>query len=75
LLQLTDLSPITEIFHKNYRYSSSTVPDLVRHFENYTAFLASRLDSGARVFEFGCTDGVLLNLSQQKGCDHTGIEA
>lgn len=75
LLQVTNLPPITEIFHKDYRYSSSTVPDLVRHFEDYTAFLESRLDAGARVFEFGCNDGVLLNLLQQKGFDCTGIDA
>jgi SAM-dependent methyltransferase len=75
LLQVTNLPPITEIFHKDYRYSSSTVPDLVRHFEAYAAFLEGRLGAGSRVFEFGCNDGVLLNLLQQKGFECVGIDA
>jgi SAM-dependent methyltransferase len=75
LLQVTNLPPISEIFHEDYRYSSSTVPDLVRHFEGYAAFLEGRLSAGARVFEFGCNDGVLLDQLQQKGFECFGIDA
>lgn len=48
--------------YDQYRYGSSTVPGLVRHFESYAAFLASRFGEGARtVLEIGCNDGVLLD--------------
>lgn len=75
LLQVTYLPPIQEIFHDDYRYSSSTVPDLVRHFEQYADYLASRLPARARVLEFGCNDGVLLGLLRDRGFDCVGVDA
>lgn len=75
LLQVTNIPPIDEIFHADYRYSSSTVPDLVRHFEGYTEFLEARLAPGASVLEFGCNDGVLLEQLQAKGFDCVGVDA
>jgi methylation protein EvaC len=47
--------------YDEYRYGSSSVPGLVRHFDSYAAFLAKRFGSGRRtVLEIGCNDGVLL---------------
>ena len=48
--------------YKKYHYASSSVPTLVRHFENYAAALAARYgeSSPIRLLEIGCNDGVLL---------------
>ena len=75
LLQVTYLPPIQEVFHDDYRYSSSTVPDLVRHFEKYADYLAERMPAGARILEFGCNDGVLLDMLRSKGFDCVGVDA
>lgn len=75
LMQVTYLPPIQEIFHDDYRYSSSTVPDLVRHFRQYADYLAGRLPRGARILEFGCNDGVLLALLRDRGFQCVGIDA
>jgi SAM-dependent methyltransferase len=75
LWQVTNLPPIDEIFNDNYRYSSSTVPDLVRHFTGYADFLQQRLPAGASIFEFGCNDGVLLVQLQERGFACTGVDA
>lgn len=75
LWQVTNLPPIEEIFNDNYRYSSSTVPDLVRHFTGYADFLQARLPAGASVFEFGCNDGVLLAQLQARGFACVGVDA
>ena len=48
--------------YDQYRYGSSTVPGLVRHFDSYATFLAKRLGDGPKtVLEIGCNDGVLLD--------------
>ena len=45
----------------HYRYASSDVPGLVRHFDAYADFLRERLGGGSlRIVEIGCNDGVLL---------------
>jgi 2-polyprenyl-3-methyl-5-hydroxy-6-metoxy-1,4-benzoquinol methylase len=75
LLQVTYLPPIQEVFHDDYRYSSSTVPDLVRHFEGYADFLTDRLSPGAHVLEFGCNDGVLLDLLRNRRLTGVGVDA
>ena len=48
--------------YKNYHYASSSVPALVRHFENYAVALAARYGESPpiRLLEIGCNDGVLL---------------
>ena len=50
-----------DLFEK-YHYASSSVPTLVRHFEDYAAALASRYgeSSPIRLLEIGCNDGILL---------------
>ncbi len=75
LLQVINLPPIDLVFHDNYRYSSSTIPALVRHFEQYADWLAHYLQPGARVLEFGCNDGVLLLPLQNMGFVCKGIDA
>jgi D-mycarose 3-C-methyltransferase len=50
-----------DILFEHYRYASSDVPGLVRHFDGYAAFLRERLGDGPlRIVEIGCNDGVLL---------------
>jgi SAM-dependent methyltransferase len=75
LLQVVNLPPISEVFHEDYRYSSSTVPGLVLHFERYADWLIQFLKPGARVFEFGCNDGVLLERLARRGMRVTGLDA
>ena len=75
LLQVTHLPPIDEVFHADYRYASSTVPGLVRHFTAYADWLRSRLPECSRVLEFGCNDGVLLKQLAQLGHDCVGVDA
>jgi len=75
LLQVTNLPPIEEVFHADYRYSSSTVPDLVRHFDGYADYLQSRLPAHGRILEFGCNDGVLLERLRERGFDVVGVDA
>ena len=75
LLQVTHLPPIGEVFHADYRYFSSTVPGLVRHFTAYADWLRSRLPASARVLEFGCNDGVLLAQLARHGFACVGVDA
>ncbi len=49
--------------YSQYNYSSSTVGGMVRHFDEYSAFLCEQYgrDNAVRLLEVGCNDGVLLN--------------
>jgi SAM-dependent methyltransferase len=75
LLQVTCLPPIGRVFHEDYRYSSSTIPSLVRHFAEYAQWLQGRVPAAARVLEFGCNDGVLLCQLAAAGMRCTGVDA
>ncbi len=75
LLQVTNLPPIEAVFHDDYRYSSSTVPSLVRHFVDYVDWIDARLPKGARILEFGCNDGVLLSRLRDRGFSCVGVDA
>ena len=75
LLQVTNLPPLEEIFHADYRYSSSTVPDLVRHFDEYAGVIEELLEPTAKVLEFGCNDGVLLDKLTRRGFACVGVDA
>lgn len=75
LLQVTNVPPIEAVFHDDYRYASSTVPDLVRHFVGYADFLAKRLPRGAKILEFGSNDGVLLAQLHALGFTALGVDA
>ncbi len=51
-----------QILFSQYRYGSSSVPGLVRHFEGYAAFLIDRFGpADIKVVEIGANDGVLLS--------------
>jgi len=50
-----------DVLYLNYRYGSSDVPGLVRHFEAYASFLSQRYGRSTRLLEIGCNDGVLLS--------------
>ena len=48
------------ILYKTYRYAASQVPALVRHHQDYAAFLAREHPGKVRLLEIGSNDGVLL---------------
>ena len=75
LLQVTHIAPIDEIFHADYRYASSTVPALRRHFDDYAEWLATHAPRGARVLEFGCNDGILLERLSTRSFSCRGVDA
>lgn len=75
LLQVTNLPPIGAVFHDDYRYSSSTVPALVRHFTDYAEWLAELVPKDAAILEFGCNDGVLLSKLSDMGYSCAGVDA
>ena len=75
LLQVTWLPPIGDVFNEDYRYSSSTIPALVRYFSGYAAWLSERIPGGSRVLEFGCNDGVLLAQLAARGYSCVGVDA
>ena len=61
------------ILFRDYSFSSSTVPPLVKHFESYAEWLARRL-SPRLVFEFGCNDGVLIAPLEKLGISAKGVD-
>jgi novobiocin biosynthesis protein NovU/D-mycarose 3-C-methyltransferase len=62
-----------EILFQEYSFSSSTIPPLVRHFEEYARWMASELRP-ATVVEFGCNDGVLLAALEAQGVRAVGVD-
>jgi len=74
-MQIVNLPPIDEVFHADYRYSSSTVAGLVRHFDEYSGWLSGHVAPGSRILEFGCNDGVLLERLKRRGFDCFGVDA
>lgn len=76
VLQVRELVAHSVIFHPGYSYASSTVPGLVKHFEEYARKVA--LPSGAapkRLLEVGCNDGVFLEPLRRAGYSVVGIDA
>ena len=61
------------ILFRDYSFSSSTIPPLVKHFERYAQWLSDRL-SPKQVFEFGCNDGVLLAPLEKLSVRATGVD-
>ncbi len=61
LVQVLEDIPDAVLFGQ-YRYGSSTISGMVRHFEDYARFLTDRFGRGSvRVAEIGANDGVLLS--------------
>ena len=75
LLQVREVVDPSVIFTPNYSYASSTVPGLVRHFEEFAAAVARPPGSPALLLEIGCNDGVFLRPLAEKGYRVVGIDA
>ncbi len=76
LLQVREMVEHSVIFNPSYSYASSTVPGLVRHFQDYAKDVA--IPSGQarrRLLEVGCNDGIFLEPLKQHGYDVVGIDA
>ena len=72
LVQIVD--PVDpDVLFQDYSFSSSTIPGLVRHFEDYAKWLAERY-SPEIVVEFGCNDGVLLAPLERLGVRAVGFD-
>lgn len=67
-----DTSVNADILFKNYKYSSSTVPSLVKYFSQYADDLPIKQNS--KILEIGSNDGVLLKPLKDKGFDVVGVE-
>ncbi len=68
------LNPIDpNILFKDYAFSSSTVGPLIKHFENYAAWINQRYTPKS-VLEFGCNDGILLKPLEALGVKAVGID-
>jgi len=61
------------ILFRDYSFSSSTIPPLVKHFENYAQWLATRV-SPAVSSEFGSNDGVLIAPLEKLGISAKGVD-
>lgn len=62
-----------EIMFQNYSFSSSTIGPLVKHFEDYAAWLKQTLNPHS-VVEFGCNDGALLKSLEKLGIEAHGVD-
>lgn len=73
LLQVLDVVSPEILFH-DYRYASSVIPPLVRHFEEYADVLARLVSDGGLVVEFGANDGVLQGPLRARGVRAVGFD-
>jgi novobiocin biosynthesis protein NovU/D-mycarose 3-C-methyltransferase len=72
LIQIIDVID-PDILFQDYSFSSSTIPALVSHFQDYARWLVERF-APQRVVEFGCNDGVLLEPLRELGVDAWGVD-
>lgn len=63
-----------DVLFRQYSFSTSTVPALVLHFQDYARYLAHERGAG-RVLEFGCNDGALLETLKGMGVGVIGVDA
>ena|SRR3989344_2315401 len=73
IVSVFDIVP-KEILFNNYFYSSSTIPSLVKHFEDYSKVLKKILPEQSKILEIGCNDGVLLNPLSNIGFTCIGVD-
>jgi len=72
LIQIVD--PVDpNILFKDYSFASSTIGQLVSHFEQYAKWLAERYHP-RQVVEIGCNDGVLLAPLEKLGIKAAGVD-
>jgi SAM-dependent methyltransferase len=62
-----------DVLFQDYSFSASTIPGLVRHFEDYAQWLVDRYRPEL-VVEFGCNDGVLLAPLERLGVQAVGVD-
>lgn len=72
LVQILEPVDPAKLFH-DYSFSSSTIPALVSHFEDYAGWLVDRFNPRT-VVEFGCNDGVLLGPLKAHGVAAAGVD-
>jgi len=72
VLQLRDSVEMSDLF-TNYFFSSSSVPNLVSHFKQFSQWIVSRFHP-QKVLEIGCNDGVLLEPLAELGVETYGID-
>ena len=72
LVQITEVVD-PDIMFQGYSFSSSTIPPLVKHFEDYAQWLQDYLRPTS-VLEFGCNDGVLLGPLANLGIQSLGVD-
>lgn len=72
LVQTLHVIPPDTLF-RNYCFSSSTIPYLVKHFEDYAKWLRMKF-SPEVVVEFGCNDGILLSPLEGLGIKAWGVD-
>lgn len=65
-----------DLLFKNYLYSSSTSPTLIKHFENYAkdVYKKCNLSSKSFIIDVGSNDGILLEPFKKLGVRVLGIE-
>ena len=77
VLQIRRTVDHSVIFNSQYAYVSSTIPSLVRHFEDYAATVAltpGKMGS-KKLLEVGCNDGIFLLPLNRAGYHTVGIDA
>jgi hypothetical protein len=72
LIQIIDPVEPSVLF-TDYSFSSSTVPPLVTHFEQYADWLEERYHP-RQVVEIGCNDGILLKPLGARGIRSIGVD-
>ena len=72
LVQILDPVDPAKLFH-DYSFSSSTIPALVSHFQDYAGWIVDRFRPKT-VIEFGCNDGVLLGPLKDHGVVAAGVD-
>ena len=74
-VQLLDVVS-ADVLYSNYIYTSSSSPDLLDHFNDYSAYLDSRLPnlSASRILDVGCNDGLFLSCLSKFSQNLSGID-
>lgn len=72
VIQIDQTIELNRLFN-TYAFSSSTVPSLVEHFQEYADWLITHLNPQS-VLEIGCNDGILLHPLSEKGVSVFGVD-
>jgi methylation protein EvaC len=72
VIQIDQTIELNRLFN-TYAFSSSTVPSLVEHFQEYSNWLIDKLNPKS-VLEIGCNDGILLYPLSLRGVTVHGVD-